>query len=86
LWCGNESNESLQKQLDQYIERIRQESLNFADDAVPKPMRFAVGEIENVSFGLKFNFDAKFDSHDFRVNLFHRKYLREALREAGLLS
>ena len=86
LWTGNESNESLQKRLDEYIARVKRESFDFADDAVPKPMRFAIGEIENVSFGLKFKFDAKFDNHDFRVNLLHRRHLREALKAAGLLN
>ena len=85
LWRGNETNESLQKVLDEFIAQTKKDSLNFAEDSVPKPMRFAVEEIENARFGLKFKFDAKFDNHDFKVNLIHRSLLKKALQEAGFL-
>ena len=85
LWRGNESNESLQKVLDEYIERTKRENPAFEEDSVPKPMRFAVAEIENAKFGLKFKFDAKYDNHDFKVNLIHRGLFKQALEEGGFL-
>jgi hypothetical protein len=85
LWRGNETNESLQSVLDAYIEKIKGEGLKFEEDSVPKPMRFAVGEIKNAKFGLKFKFDAKYDNHDFKVNLMHRGLFKKALQEGGFL-
>jgi hypothetical protein len=85
LWRGGETNESLQAVLDAYIEKIKREKLGFEEDSVPKPMRFSAVEIENAKFGLKFKFDAKYDNHDFKVNLLHRGLLKKALQEAGFL-
>ena len=85
LWRGNETSENLQGVLDEYIERVKSENLKFDEDSVPKPMRFSIGEIENAKFGLKFKFDAKYDNHDFKVNLMHRGLFKKALKEAGFL-
>ena len=85
LWRGDNSNEILQKILEEYIEKVKKDSLKFEEDSVPKPMRFAIDEIENVKFGLKFKFDAKFDNHDFRVNLIHKGLFKKALIEAGFI-
>ena len=85
LWRGDESNENLQMILDEYISQIKKESLKFEEDSVPQPMRFALEDVENLSFGLKFRFDGKFDNHDFRVNIIHRSQFKKALIEAGFL-
>lgn len=85
LWSGRETNEALQQRLDAHIERVKQEPLGFEDDSVPKPVRFAVNEIENLRLKLKLRFDAKFDNHDFRVNPLRRSLLRKALQEGGFL-
>jgi hypothetical protein len=85
LWRGNETSESLQKILDDFIAKSKKEALNFDEDAVPRPMRFAADEIENTKFGLKFKFDAKYDNHDFKVNLIHRSLFKKALQEGGFL-
>ncbi len=85
LWRGNDTSEQLQNVLDEYIEKVRKGRLEFDEDSVPKPMRFAADEVENVRFGLKFKFDAKFDNHDFRVNLIYRGLFKKALQEAGFL-
>ncbi len=85
LWSGKDTNEKLQTVLDEYIEKTKKENLKFEEDSVPKPMRFAVDEVENVRFGLKFKFDAKFDNHDFRVNLIHKNLFKKALIEAGFI-
>ncbi|HRH41434.1 MAG TPA: hypothetical protein PKY82_07280 [Pyrinomonadaceae bacterium] len=85
LWTGNETNEDLQKVLDEHIERVKRQKLNFEEDSVPKPLRFSVDEVENVTFGLKFKFDAKYDNHDFKVNLLHRNLFKKALIEASFI-
>lgn len=86
LWRGNDTNEYLQSVLDEYIERIKKDELEFEEDSVPKPMRFSSDEIKNAAFGLKFKFDAKYDNHDFRVNLIHRSLFKKALKESGFLN
>lgn len=86
LWRGGESNESLQIVLDEFITQSKKDLLKFEEDSVPKPMRFAANEIENARFGLKFKFDAKFDNHDFKVNLIHRNLFKKSLQEAGFLT
>jgi len=83
LWSGRDSSETLQHILDSYIERVRSEPLDFSDEAVPKPLRFSLEEVENISIGLKLRFDAKFDTHDFRVNPIRQSMLRKAIKESG---
>jgi len=85
LWRGGETSETLQTVLDVHIEQIKGENLKFDEDSVPKPMRFSALEIQNTRFGLKFKFDAKYDNHDFKVNLIHRSLFKNALQEAGFL-
>lgn len=85
LWRGNETNETLQNVLDEFISQAKKDSLKFEEDSVPKPIRFSADEVENEKFGSKFKFDAKFDHHDFKVNLIHRSLFRKALHEAGFI-
>jgi hypothetical protein len=85
LWNRNQPLENLQQILDAYIVQARRKDLEFESDSVPKPMRFAAGEMENVKLGLKLTFDAKYDNHDFRINLLHRGKLKAALIEGGFL-
>lgn len=85
LWHSREDNASLQKRLDNYLEQIKNREINMETDGVPKPMRFEAGEVQNLSLGLKLKFDAKSDSHDFRVHLLHRKRLSNALKAAEFL-
>ncbi len=86
LWRRNDDNESLRIILDEYIETVKKERLEFDEDSVPKPMRFSADEIKQVRFGFKFRFYAKYDNHDFRVNLIHRSLFKKALLEGGFLN
>ncbi len=86
VWHGNEDSKLLQRKLDAYIADKKSESLKFDEDSVPKPMRFAIGEMEKVRLGLKLKFDSKFDDHDFRINPIRRGLLKRALKEGGFLS
>lgn len=86
LWRGNDTNEKLQAVLDEHIATVKQERLEFEEDSVPKPMRFSADEIKQVRFGFKFKFYAKYDNHDFRVNLIHRSLFKKALLEGGFLN
>lgn len=85
LWNLNDTNESLQIKLDEFIENYKKEPLKFEGDSVPKAMRYEINDLENIKFSLKFKFDAKFDTHDFRVNIFHKNKLKKSLKEAGFL-
>ena len=85
LWSGRDSSETLQHLLDAHIERVRIDPLDFSDEAVPKPLRFSLEEVENISIGFKLKFDAKFDTHDFRINPIRRSLLRKALKEGGFI-
>ena len=85
LWLDADDSVALQNRLDRYIEKVKSSALNFDGDAVPKPMRFASSEVENLRLGVKFCFDARYDTHDFRVSPFRRGLLQTALREAGFL-
>lgn len=86
LWRGGDTNEKLQTAFDEYIETVKKERLEFDEDSVPKPMRFSADEIKQIRFGFKFKFYAKYDNHDFRVNLMHRSLFRKALLEGGFLN
>ena len=85
LWSGRETSESLQEALDAYIEEVKLDPLTFEEDSVPKPIRFAAEDMQNVRLKLKLRFDAKFDNHDFRINPLRRSLLRNALKEGGFL-
>ena len=85
LWNGRETSEELQTLLDAHIEKLKHEPLGFEEDSVPKPIRFAAEEMENVRLKLKLRFDAKFDNHDFRVSPLRRNLLKKALHEGGFL-
>ncbi|MEJ7862375.1 MAG: hypothetical protein WKF90_12160 [Pyrinomonadaceae bacterium] len=68
-----------------HIEQVKRERLEFDENSVPKPMRFSAEEVGNARFWLKFKFDAKYDNHDFRVNLIHRKLFNKLLKEGGFM-
>ncbi len=85
LWSSRETSESLQEALDTYIEKVKLDPLTFEEDSVPKPIRFAAEDMQNVRLNLKLRFDAKFDNHDFRINPLRRSLLRNALKEGGFL-
>jgi hypothetical protein len=86
LWRRDLSQENFQQILDAYIVETKGQNLEFEEDSVPKPMRFAAGEMENIRVGLKLTFDAKFDNHDFRINLIHRGKLKNALKVGGFIN
>ena len=51
---------------------------------LPKPMRFAAGEMRRVRLRLGvLKFDTEFDRHDFTVGLRRAGLLRRALRDGG---
>jgi len=86
LWRRDLSQENFQQILDAYIVETKGHKLEFEEDSVPKPMRFADEEMENIHVGMKLTFDAKFDNHDFRVNIMHRGKLKNALKEGGFIN
>jgi hypothetical protein len=85
LWSGREPDVALQNILDSYIEKARKTKLEFADDSVPKPMRFLASDMENVRIKFKLKFDAGYDNHDFRVSPLLLGKFKKALKEGGFL-
>lgn len=85
LWIGNETNEALQKRLDDFIEERKKDSPEITELSLPRPMRFPVETVKNMRVGLKLKFDTEFDDHDFRANIFHHSQLKTALREGGFV-
>lgn len=83
LWRKGQTDKDLQQILDRHIADNKRLQSKFEKDSVPLPMRFAVGEMENIKLGLKLTFETKYDNHDFRVNLIHRNKLRRTLVAAG---
>jgi hypothetical protein len=85
LWREGQTGAELQRRLDNYLLRVKAEDLDFSKDSLPKPFAFRLSEMENISFKWKFEFTAKFDTHDFGVSPFQRKEMRAALKEGGFL-
>jgi hypothetical protein len=85
LWNGFQSSSNLQKLLDEHIERSKASRLNFDYDSVPKPLRFAAPEVEDLRLGFNLYFAARYDTHDFRINPLIRGQLKSALREGGFI-
>ena len=86
LWHGNETNESLQKRLDEFIEERKKDSPEITELSLPRPMRFPLKNVSNMRVGLKLKFDTEFDDHDFGVNFFQHSKLKIALKEGKFLN
>ena len=84
-WNNIDSEQMLQRRLDNFVIVRRAEMLDFEEDSVPKPMRFALEEVKNLRLGFKLRFDTEYDNHDFRVSPLRRNLLRSALKESGFL-
>ena len=85
VWENYGSEKMLQRRLDLFVKARRAEMLDFDDDSVPKPMRFALEDIKNLKLGFKLRFDTEYDNHDFRINPLRLRLLRSALKESKFL-
>jgi hypothetical protein len=85
LWRNGESSQNLQALLDAHIAEVKKQppELLQYEYRVPKPMRFALAEIKNLSMHGGLRFDAAYDSHDFSIGFRRKRLLRDALREGG---
>lgn len=86
LWMVGASSRDMQALLDPYVEAARREPgrLVAYELTLPKPMRFAAGEVKGARLRLGvLKFETEFDRHDFTVGLRRAKLLRRALREGG---
>ena len=88
LWQEGQTDEALQARLDSYIRTERTQPTQLMDYqyGLPHPMRFAAGEIKNLSLRSGLKFDTEFDTHDFGLSVFDSNELRGALDEAGFVS
>jgi len=85
LWQNGQTSTDLQQRLDGYIQKQKAVKSGFTKNDLPKPAGFRRCEMDNIKFGWRFKFDARYDDHDFGISPFRRKRLREALRAGGLL-
>ncbi|MBV9210545.1 MAG: hypothetical protein JOZ52_07950 [Acidobacteria bacterium] len=85
LWLEGDSSPALQTRLDAHIAELKRQDPQLVryEYSLPKPMRFAVGEIKNLSTRGGLKFETAFDQHDFSIAPHRRKLLREALWMAG---
>jgi hypothetical protein len=86
LWMVGASSRDMQALLDRRVAEARREPARLVayELTLPKPMRFAAGEMKNARLRLGvLRFDTEFDSHDFNAGLRRSKLLRRALREGG---
>ncbi|MET0647870.1 MAG: hypothetical protein ABW208_14740 [Pyrinomonadaceae bacterium] len=86
LWAVGASSRDMQRRLDAHVEAVRKEPARLVayELTLPKPTRFAAGEMRNVRVRLGvLKFDTEFDSHDFTVGLRRAGLLRRMLREGG---
>jgi hypothetical protein len=88
LWRPDQTDEALKARLDAYIadQRTKPPLLVDYEYGLPQPMRFAAGEIKNLSLTSGLRFDTDFDSHDFDVSAIPETWLFDTLEEAGFIS
>ena len=88
LWQDGQTDEALQARLDAYItdQKAQPSQLMDYQYGLPHPMRFAAGEIKNLSLKSGLRFDTECDTHDFGISMFDERELRQALAEAGFVS
>ena len=85
LWRDGESSQSLQARLDAHLAEVKKQQPQVLqyEYRVPKPMRFALAEIKNLSMRGGLTFDAAYDTHDFSIGFRRKRLLRDALWEGG---
>ncbi|HBB94150.1 MAG TPA: hypothetical protein DC054_02055 [Blastocatellia bacterium] len=85
LWRNGDSSQSLQARLDVHIAEVKKQPTDVLqyEYRVPKPMRFALAEIKNLSTRGGLRFDAAYDTHDFSIGFRRKRLLRDALSEGG---
>jgi hypothetical protein len=88
MWKEGETSQTLQSRLDSHIAELKKQPTNLAQFAntLPKPMRFALTDIKNLSLRGGLRFDTEYDSHDFAIGFHRKKLLRDALWEGGLIN
>lgn len=88
LWEEGITSERFQQRADAYISLLKTErSGKGFGESLPLPIRVAASEMANVKVGRtgRLSFVAQSDTHDFNIGLRRRRYLRDALWEAGLI-
>ncbi|MBA2731738.1 MAG: hypothetical protein H0U54_02480 [Acidobacteria bacterium] len=88
FWKQEDGGIDLQNRLDQHILWLKetQRTENFSS-SLPIPSRFINKEVANLSitFTGEFSFEAQLDKQEFKVGVFKKKQLLEALREGGFM-
>lgn len=85
VWKDADDNQKTQTQLDNYIAEVKKEPIDIGEYGLTKPMRFTKAEIKNIKVGSTLKFDTDYDNHDFKIGLFKKKMLKDALWLGGFL-
>ena len=88
LWIDGESSQALQTRLDAHIAELKKQPPQLVryEYSLPRPMRFTLTDIRNLSMRGGLRFDTEYDNHDFFIGFHRKKLLREALWEGGFTS
>lgn len=87
-WPAGASCAELQRLLDARVaaERRRPAELSEYEFSLPRPLRFAAGDVRRPRLRLgRLSFETEYDTHDFIVGLRHQRLLAEALGEGGFI-
>lgn len=82
-YLSGSSCQKLQRLLDARITDSKFDSVSFEHDSVPRPQRFSIDDTTNLKLGWKLKFDARYDTHDFRVHPLQKEKLKKSLLIAG---
>lgn len=85
VWKDVDDNKKTQMQLDSYIAEVKKEPIDIGEYGLTKPMRFAKADVKNIKVGSTLKFDTEFDNHDFKIGVFKKKMLKDALWFGGFL-
>ena len=88
IWQLGQTDDAFKARLDAFIADLKTKPAPITDYeyGLPRPMRFAVAEIKNLSLTWGLRFDTDYDTHDFNVGSFDQTELLQALKEAGFVS
>ncbi len=82
----NNSSEQFQTQLNEFIDRTRNEFIDMDQLGLIKPLRFTSNEVKNLILDSTLRFDSAYDRHDFKVGFGKNKLLKDVLWINGFLS
>jgi len=79
------SSQTLQQKLDAEIADLKEKRSSVSANSLPLPIRYDKNNIKNIQFGFfgPLTLEDHYDTHAFKIGVFKKRRLREALTEAG---